>query len=228
MSNPEPPPTGPSSTGPFVPVRATPRRRAGAGGGARLFWIVFSALIVIAAVVVPLVLSVGSTIQVPNITVPSNSPTVPSPHQPTTVKRQPSPSYLTAAGLRAGLAHIARVAPGARLSEVRVAGDSLIASAQLPNGNTKEIIFEPTGNFTISEPSTGERPFPISQIRPRAVVRIVSAMRTRYHIPVGRIDYIVLSSPPGAPTQWVAFAKAPGHPGFTATLSGAQLTRLPG
>jgi len=41
-----------------------------------------------------------------------------------------------------------------------------------------------------------------------------------------RIDYMVISSPPGLPTQWIVFSKAPSHPGFAATLSGASLHRL--
>jgi hypothetical protein len=185
------------------------------------------ALIVIAAVAVS-ASNLGTTIHIPTFKTPV-IPTTPPPSQPTTpTHHTPAASYLTAPGLRAGLAHVARVAPGARLSLVRVSADSLITTARLPDGRIKQIVFQPTGEFVIGEPDPGERFLPMAQIRPSAVVRIVAALRTKFHVPAGRIDYIVLSSPSGAPTQWIAFLKTPGHPGFTATLSGTRVTRLPG
>jgi hypothetical protein len=200
----------------------------------RLAVLSLSVLVVIAAVLVPLI-NLGSTFHIPSVTPPPNPPTTPAPAQTSTARQHTSaaqphqpPSYLTASGLRAGLARIARLAPRARLAEVRVAADSLIASAGLPSGKTKEVVLQPTGTFVISEPSTGERFLPISQIKPSAVARIVAGMRARFHVPVDRIDYIVLSSPVGVPTQWITFTKAPGHPGFAATLGGTQLARLPG
>jgi hypothetical protein len=197
------------------------------GAGVRLAVAAVFALIVIAAVAVP-VSNLGSSIQIPTIATPVVPTTnAPSQHTIQTHHTQAA-SYLTAFGLRAGLAHIGRVAPGARLSLVRVAGDSLIATARLPNGRIKQIVFEPTGTFVTGEPDPGERFLPMAQIRPSAVVRIVAALRTKFHVPAGRIDYIVLSSPTGAATQWIAFLKAPGHPGFSATLSGTRLSRLPG
>jgi hypothetical protein len=111
---------------------------------------------------------------------------------------------------------------------VHISSESLIATTGQPNGKAKEIVLVPTGTFTVSGPASGQRLIPLSQVRPRAVARILAAMRTRFHVPVRTIDYIVLSTPPGAPTQWIVFSKAPGHPGFTATLSGTRLARLPG
>ena len=46
------------------------------------------------------------------------------------------------------------------------------------------------------------------------------------HVPASRIDYMVISSPPGLAPQWIVFSKAPSHPGFAATLSGAGLHRI--
>jgi len=188
-------------------------------------------LIVIAAVVVPVAVVSNSSVQVPSFA-PVITTSQPSTATTAGKKAAPAPhaatSYLTLAGLRAGLAHIARLAPGARLTIVRVAADSLSADAALPHGRNKEIIFEPTGTFVVSGPSTGERPIPMSQIRPTAVTRIVAEMRRRFRVPANRIDYIVLSSPTGAPTQWITFTKAPSHPGFAASLDGTGLARLPG
>jgi hypothetical protein len=190
------------------------------------------AAVVIAAVVIPLI-SVGNTVS--SINIPSPGPlvtgiggtkTAGGGAKPARTPSKPA-SYLTAAGARAGLAQVAKLIPRARLALVRLDANSLTASARLPNGTFKEVAFEPTGSFVTSGADSGQRLLPISQIRPRAVARIVSAMRARFHVPAAQIDYMVLSSPPGAPTQWIIFTKAPKHPGFTATLAGARLARLP-
>lgn len=208
-------------------VTAT-RRRAVGGSGLRLMFLSVSVLIVIAAVALPLV-NLGSSIHIPTFPV-ANPPTTSTPSQtrPHATSQPSQPAYLTASGMRAGLAHLARLAPRARLALVRVASNSLMASASLPNGTFKQLVLEPTGTFQISEPSPGERALPLSLISPRAVARIVATLRSRFRVPARRIDYIVLSSPTGGPTQWIAFTKAPGHPGYSATLSGTHLTRLPG
>jgi hypothetical protein len=52
-------------------------------------------------------------------------------------------------------------------------------------------------------------------------------MRTRFHVPSSRIDYIVLSSPAGLAIHWILFTKAPSHAGYSASLSGGHLVRLP-
>jgi hypothetical protein len=188
------------------------------------------AAVVIAAVAIPLI-TVGNTIHSVDVSVPpgivtsgvttkSQTPPVHKPSEPI--------SYLTTRGVQAGLARLAKLVPGARLDQVRLDNKSLIASARLPHGGFKEVVFEPTGTFVTTGASTGERLFSPSQISPRAVERIVSGMRRRFHVPAAKIDYMVTSPTFAGGTQWVVFAKTPGHPGFTATLSGERLSRLPG
>jgi hypothetical protein len=182
--------------------------------------------VVIAAVAVPLI-TVGNTVS--DLTIPSLAPVVAQGiSTPTAPATTPTPvSYLTAAGVRAGLGRVAKLLPGARLALVRLDARSLSASAHLRNGTFKEIALTPTGSVETTGASTGQRPIPISQISPRAVARIVTGMKRSFHVAPARLDYMVLSSPRGAPTQWVIFSKAPGSPGFTATLSGGRLARLP-
>ncbi len=190
------------------------------------------AVVVIAAVAVPLI-TVTSTVSSINFPAPTTVISGSGQGIPKSVPASPHAvvrpvSYLTSAGVRAGLAHVAKLVPGARLDQVRLAATSLIASARLPGGALKEVVLEATGPFVTAGASTGERLVPLSAIKPRAVARIVAAMKSRFHIPVTKIDYLVLSSPAGAPTQWIVFAKTVGHPGFTATLNGDRLARIPG
>ncbi|MFL5824009.1 MAG: hypothetical protein ACJ764_11260 [Solirubrobacteraceae bacterium] len=206
----------------------TGSQRSGNG----LAWAVAIGIIVLvtAGIAIPLV-SVGTSIHVPSpsvFTEPAANNPAPTTPQPNTSTPSRHISYLAVPGLRTGLAHISKLAPGARYALVRIAATSLIATARLPNGNSKEIILSPTGTFVESGTATGGRAIPLSQIRPPAIARIIAGMRARFHVPVSRIDYIVLSTPPGLPAQWIVFSKAPGHPGYTATLSGTRLARLPG
>ncbi len=197
------------------------RSLLGLGVGLRLL----IGAVVVAAVAIPLI-SVSSTVS--NLNIPS-APAVVTPGAPGATSSSPKPvSYLTAAGVRAGLALISKRLPGARLDQVRLDARSLIASARLPHGAFDEIVLEPTGTFVTPGASTAEPLFSPSQISPRAVVRILSGMRRRFHVSAGQIDYMVTSPTFAGGTQWVVFAKTPGHPGFTATLSGARLSRLPG
>jgi hypothetical protein len=201
------------------------QRLFGLGVGMRLAIVVA----VIAGVTIPLI-SVGSTgtgfsIPTPSV-IAGGVPTqaVPTPNAP----RRIPVSYLTAAGVRTGLARVAKLLPGARLALVRLDGRSLVASARLRDGSFKQIVITPTGSIETPGASTGQRVLPISQISPRAVTRLVTGMRSRFHVPADRIDYMVLSSPPGLAIRWIIFAKAPNHPGFSATLAGTRLRRLPG
>ena len=145
-------------------------------------------------------------------------------------KTSPAPkhvSYLTAAGARAGLAVIAKRAPGAPLSLVRIDATSISARARLSNGTSKLIDIGPNGLFTETTPGISERWIPIKQIKPSVVAKLVTAMRTHFKVAASRIDYMVLSSSPGLPIHWIVFTKAPSHPAFSASLSGGHLTRLP-
>jgi hypothetical protein len=197
----------------------------GMGAGMRLA----IAAVVIAAIAVPLI-SLGNTvsgINIPSVT-PGVAPGIATPTVPVAASRTGKPvSYLTAAGLRAGLRLISKRLPGARLDQLRLAARSLIASVRLPGGAFKEVVLEPSGTLVTSGASTGERLLSLAQISPRAVARIVSGMRDRFRVPAGQIDYMV-TAPSFAGTRWVVFAERPGHPGFTATLAGTHLRRLPG
>ena len=53
-------------------------------------------------------------------------------------------------------------------------------------------------------------------------------MHARFHVPASRIDYMVISSPPGLSPHWIIFSKAPARHGYSATLGGANLAQLPG
>jgi hypothetical protein len=183
--------------------------------------------LVVAVIAIPLLTvgrSVRSALSVPTVNFgqgsgpASGEPSPPRPAQPV--------SYLNPAGLRAGLAHVATLDPGARLTLLRVDAASLSVTATLPNGVAKLIYFGPTGTHVTAGAATGQRPIPISQIRPGVVGRLVAEMGRRFHVAPNQIDYMVLSSPPMFRTQWVVFSKAPGHPGYAATLTGTNLTPL--
>lgn len=181
------------------------------------------ALFVIGAVVIP-VLTAGISSH-SGISVPSFSTTIP-------VSPAPSPgggtraSYLDPSGLSAGLAHVARVAPRARLTLLRIDERSLTAIAVLPSGTTEEIYLGPSTNAVLPGSATGQRPIAISQVRPSAVGRITRDLARRFHIRRSEIQSLVLISPPRLATQWTVLTSARGNPGFTASLTGAGLRRL--
>jgi hypothetical protein len=181
-------------------------------------------MIVIAAIAIPL-LSIGKTVH--SVSIPSFNfgSTAPSPGTPGHA-RTAHLSYLTPGGARAGIAHLKRVVPGASVVLFRLDAKSLSATAVGRHGAAKEVYFGPTGTFVTSAPATGERPVPLSQVRPAVVEKLVAEMRSRFHVPARRIDYMVISSPQGLPAQWIVFSKAPSHPGYAATLSGGGLHRL--
>jgi hypothetical protein len=182
---------------------------------------------VIGVIVIPVVGSISHAvhgISVPSFSISTASP-APSTASPSPAAPRPV-SYLTPAGLRAGLAHLKRLVPGASVILLRLDANSLNATAVGRNGVAKQVYFSPTGTFVTSAAAAGERPVPLSQVRPAAVARIVSGMRSQFHVPASRIDYMVISSPPGLAPQWIVFSKAPSHPGFAATLSGAGLHRI--
>jgi hypothetical protein len=149
---------------------------------------------------------------------------------PTSARPAPAPaapvSYLDPAGLRAGLIRVEKLAPGARLTLLRIDAASLSTIAVLPGGAAKEIYIGPSGTVMSAVAASGEQPIPISQISPDVVGRLVAEMGSRFHVSPGRIDYMVISSPPGLPPQWIVFSTAPAHPSYSATLRGGNLTAL--
>jgi hypothetical protein len=203
--------------------RGTRSSYSGPGVGVVIRLVV--ALIVVVAVAVPILSATKAvhSIKVPAINFGSSTPS-------TTGTPSPGParavSYLTPAGVRAGIAHLKRIVPGARVILFRVDAKTLSATAVGRHGAAKQIYFSPSTTFISSATASGQRPVPLSQVRPGVVGRLVAQMRSRFHVPPSRIDYMVISSPQGLPAQWIVFSKAPSHPGFAATLSGGGLHRL--
>jgi hypothetical protein len=223
-------PAQPSALGPVLPVGVPgKRRRLGfAGFGNQVVLGLVIGALGVAAVAIALFL-VGSVVHsktsVPSINVvPASGP---ARHQASPTLAAPV-SYLSPAGLRAGLAHVAKLEPGARLTVLRIDANSFSAVAMLPNGAAKEIYFGPTGVLVTAGAATGERPIPVSRIRPLVVGRLVVEIGRRFQIAPDQIEYMVVSSPPGLPTQWLVFSKSPARPEFSATLSGANLAPLGG
>jgi hypothetical protein len=214
----------------FMPQVSTSRRSAGLGGGGfPILARVIAACVVIAAVAIP-VATIGSSthVKIPNFNVGSGGSGGSGGGSGGGGGSQaPKPiSYLTASGLRAGLAHVARLAPGGTFSLLRIDNHSLNVTASLRSGKIEQIYFGPNGTFTVAVSATGQHGFPLSRVKVSAVTRIEAAMRHKFHIPLSRIDYMVLSSPSGVPAEWVVFANTPSHPGFSASLSGTGLKRI--
>jgi hypothetical protein len=214
----------PASTRTWVPPASTRSRRGGIGLGTQIgVRIAVVGVFALVAIGIPLAAvhhASHSTFSVPSFNF--NPQTTPG----ATTTPATSVSYLTPGGLRAGLAHVERLAPGARLSLLRLDDHSLSVTAVQRHGGSKLIYLGPNGTFVTATQSAGEVPVSISTIRPAVVARLIAEMRTRFHVPARRIDYIVLSSPQGSSPSWVIFTKAPSHPCYSATLSGAGLTRI--
>jgi hypothetical protein len=220
------PPMRTSPPGSVPPVVVRRRSRSfGVGLGTQIVIRLVVVAVVIAAIAVPL-FNAGNavrSISVPTVNFESSSGGASNSPSPKSAKPV---SYLTPAGLRAGLAQVAKLEPGARLTVLRIDADTLSATAMLRNGAAKEIYLGPTGPQVTTGAATGQRPIPISQIRPSVVGRLVVEMGRRFHVAPNRIDYMVITSPPGLPAQWILFSKAPAHPGFSATLRGTDLRAL--
>jgi hypothetical protein len=181
----------------------------------------------LAAIAIPLISKATHSIHsftVPSFTVPNfNTPTITQPKVP---KRPRATDYLKSAGLRIGLRRIARQFPGARVSNLRVDRNSLDAFVFPRHGGVKDLHLSASGTSVTSTSSPGEKPIAIAAIPVGAVPRIVTAMRRQFHIPPSRIDYIVLSTIPNLPVQWIAFARNKAHTGYAAALDGAGLHKL--
>jgi hypothetical protein len=201
------------------------RRRSGySGSGIGVIMRLVFILVVMGAIAIPIVLSVNKAVH--SVSVPSfsfSTPTTPS-GSPSHARRV---SYLTPAGLRSGLRALRRAAPGASVILFRIDGKSLTATAVGHSGSAKQVYYGPGISSVTPVPKpSGEQPVPLSAVRPAVVARLVQEMKSRFHVPPGRIDYMVISSPQGLPVQWIIFSKAPSHPGFAASLSGGGLHRL--
>ena len=211
---------------PPVRVGGVRRRFTGISFGIGYAIPVAMGLFALLAIVVPLVAVVGNT----GVSAVSSVPAVTSGPVTSTpaTGRSSAVSYLTVNAVRAGLARVARLAPGARVAMLRVDAKTFNATASFANGAAKQIYLGPAGTVVASGSIAGLRLIPISHIDPSVVGRLVAQMHRRFHVRIGEIDYMVLSWVPGEAPRWVVFSKAPGHPGYLASLDGTDLSRLPG
>ncbi len=224
---PERPPAPPPTTvGSYRPSRMTQRRRTAIYGAPVIVRLAIFGVLIL-AFGVPIVSSIKSavhSVKVPSFnfgqtsTSGSTGSSGASPAPPKQV------NYLRAGGLRAGLARVRRVAPGARLTLLRVDSDSLSVNASRPGHGSKQIYFGPSGTSVSVTSSTGQIPIPISEVNPNTLASLVTQLGRRYH--VRHVDYAVLTSPPGLAPAWILFAKNAAHTGYQATLSGQGLRPL--
>ena len=224
QQQPPPPPPSPPSTS----MTGYPRRRPrtyGFGAPVIVRLAIFGVLI--AVIGIPIANSIKSTVH--SIKIPSfnfgqtstsgssgSSSASPAPPRPV--------NYLRASGLRAGLARVRRIVPGARLTLLRVDSDSLSVNASRPGHGSKQIYFGPAGTSVSVTSSTGQIPVPISKVNANVLASLVNQLTRRYH--VRHVDYAVLTSPPGLAPAWILFAKTAAHTGYQATLSGQGLRPL--
>jgi hypothetical protein len=207
---------------PAATYRRTPR--SGRGG-----WIAsLVTLGIIVAIAVPIISSASHAIH--SFSIPSFS--VRSPSIPSVSTQAPTPEtptdYLRPAATRAGIARIARRFPGARVTNLRIDSTSMDALVYPKGGGVKDLTMNQSGTFVRSSAGAGEVPIALSAVPPRAVARIVNALDARFHVPADRIDYIVLTTVPHLAPRWIAFSKAPPHPGYAANLDGSGLQKLGG
>ncbi len=205
------------SPAPAVATKRAPRRRRrrrGYGLGIALVLRLAVLVAVIAAVAIPVATTTHS---VESIKVPSIPITTPSPRQV---------NYLNSGNVRAALARVRRIVRGARLTLLRLDAKSFSVTASRPGHGAKEIYFGPAGSFVTAGSAAGQRGVPIEQIDPGVVGRLVADMRRRFHVPERKLDYVVLSSPPGSRPEWLVFTKTAAHTGYQATLSGGGLKPL--
>lgn len=121
------------------------------------------------------------------------------------------------------MAHVARLAHGAKLTLLRIDARSLNVYVRRSNGTTSQIYFSPTVTLVSPTTAPGELPIPASAIRPNVVGALVAQMHRRFHVPASRIDYMVVSTPTGQPPDWVVFVKNASHQGYIAPLDGGTL-----
>ncbi len=224
-----PPPIPPPSSGPLNATSSLPRRSGyGVGRGIGGVWRLVIVGIV-SVVIGATALSVGHSVH--SIKIPSfafNTGTVATP-TPGGSGPTPAPravTYLTPRGLRAGLAHVARLAHGAKLTLLRVDARTLSVYATRPNGTTSHIYLSPSVTFVSPASASGERPIPASQIRPNVLGALLAQLHRRFGVVARRVDYAVVSTSSGQPPQWVIFVKNASHTGYIAPLGGGTLTRI--
>lgn len=205
------------------------RLRYGFGyGGVWRFAVLAVVSLVIGSVVLTISHSVHS-IKIPSFTFNTGGVTTggggtDAPAQPQVTPRPVH--YLTPHGLRAGLARVAHIAHGGKLTLLRIDARTLNVYATRPDGRTSQIYLGPTVTFVTPAAAPGERPLPASSIRPAVLGSLLAQLHRRFGVPASRIDYVVVSSPSGQPPRWVLFVRDAAHQGYVAPLGGGAWTRI--
>ncbi len=206
--------------------RASVGYSPGARSGRRLGTVVF--VLILVGSIVASVSHTSHTVKIPSFNFNTGSVVTPgSGTSGTGVPATPAPrpvSYLTPHGLRVGLARLERLAHGAKhLTLLRVDAKSLSAYATRSNGAISHVFISPGVTSVSSATYSGERPVPVSQIKPNVLGALLTQMHRRFHVPLRRIDYAVVSSPSGEAPQWVIFVKNASHQGYLAPLGGGTI-----
>jgi len=221
-------PSEPAST-----TTPTSRRRRQASAvyspGARAGWrigtIIF-VLIIVGAVIGSVNHTVHS-VKIPSFNFNTGALETPGSGTTATTPAPPPVSYLTPHGLRVGLARVQRLAHGTKqLTLLRVDSKSLTAYATRSHGAMTHVFISAGVTFVSPQNYTGEQPVPVSKIRPNVLGALIAQMHRRFHVPLSRIDYAVVSSPSGEPPQWLIFVKNVSHQGYVAPLGGGALRRI--
>jgi hypothetical protein len=226
----------PGSTPTPMPRSTAPRPRRTRRTGMGIFgWMAIPITIaVLAGVAVLLLATVGSSSNsgvapVKSVSVAHHSVAHQQPQPNTTGGGAPTPhrtqtaDYLTAAGLKSGLAELAKLSPGARILDLKVTSAQLTGIMQRPNHSVELVSVSPGARFTAGAGPTGEHPLPISAIHPAVVAKLVTEMHHHFGVPPSRIDYMVAFWFPQAIAEWEVFVKGDSMHPYLATLAGAQL-----
>ena len=187
------------------------------------------AMLIIGALVAPLLAMVGSGhssgggLSVVQLVAPQ-------PVQPVGGSRRATPrrpgatvSFLRSAALRSGLARIARLVPGAGLTAFTVTRTSLTAIAIRRGTWAQTVYLGPAGAAVDVGAAIAERPIPIAAIHPGVVGALISELDHRFQVGAGEIAQMVISSPPGRPTEWLISTTGARRPRFAAALNGGRL-----
>jgi hypothetical protein len=149
------------------------------------------------------------------------------PAQPPPVSQFPQSvpaSYLTAAGLTAGLHKLAALAHGGAVDNVRIDASSISAIATQP---ARLIYLTPARATATASPAAaaGEHPIPLAAIHASVVLRLIAELQRQFNVPPRRIDYIVAFWFPGLMPEWELFLTGPAHPAYQATLAARIYTQ---
>ncbi len=132
-------------------------------------------------------------------------------------------SYLSGAGVRAGLADIRRLGPGVQVTTLTILRGSMFAVVRLGTGRIKAMAIGLRSSDVLTGAPTGGQRIPLGQIRSRAISRILNGLRRHFPAAARTIESIVLFAPPGRSASWVVETRAGAHGPFAARLDGTHL-----